>query len=112
MQPRLKVDTDLKPSTVSGVYETRMGAIFLYSCTSHRIRIDKSSTSDVFSDLCLLTRSRRSRPIVLRYYGVIIVTRHITMTSKTLNRKFTHSWIRLTIFTGTILVLVHTFAVN
>ena len=46
-QPRLKVAADLKPSTKIGAYGTRMGAIFLYSCTSHLIRIEKSSTSGV-----------------------------------------------------------------
>ena len=42
-----------------------------------------------------MPRSRRSRAIVLRYYDVIIETRHITMTSWTLKRKVTQLWSRL-----------------
>ena len=54
-----------------------------FSCIPHRIRIEKSSTSGVLRNPCLLSRSRRffrARAIVLRTHGVIVETRHITMT--------------------------------
>ena len=57
--------------------DTRSDDMVSISCTSRRIRIDKSSTSGVFREPRLLPRPRRSRAIVLRYYGVIIATRHI-----------------------------------
>ena len=48
------------------------------SCASHHIRLEKSSISGVFRDPRLFPRSRRSREIVLRYYGIIIETHHMT----------------------------------